>query len=113
VISYIRTGKWIVFAVSYLLILAEQDVGTAFQNLQGLSNKLSAQGVNQIVHTFTEDPRKFRSWIKQIENYVLLTSLQKDDAKMVAPVSDFIHRWIEQTDRDGWDELKAQLTIRF
>ena len=30
-----------------------------------------------------------------------------------APVSDFIHRWIEQNDRGGWDELKAQLTIRF
>lgn len=81
--------------------------------LEGLSNKLSAQGVNHIVHTFTGDPTKFRSWIKQIENYVLLTSLQKDNAKMVAPVSDFIHRWVEQTDRDRWDELKAQFTIRF
>lgn len=81
--------------------------------LEGLSNKLSAQGVNHIVHTFTGDPTKFRSWIKQIENYVLLTSLQKDNAKMVAPVSDFIHRWVEQTDRDCWDELKAQFTIRF
>jgi len=49
----------------------------------------------------------------------MLTSLQKDDAKMVAYqasdalVSDFIHRWIKQNDRGGWDELKGQLTIRF
>ena len=96
--------------------MAEQDVGAAFQNLayqlQGVSNKLGAQGVNQIVHTFTGDPTKFRSWIKQIEKYVLLTSLQKVDAKMIAYqagdalVSDFIHRWIEQNDRGGWDELK-------
>jgi len=103
--------------------MAEQDVGAAFQNLayqlQGVSNKLGAQGVNQIVSTFTGDPTKFRSWIKQIERYVLFTSLQKDDAKMVAyqasdaPVSDFIHRWLEQNDRGGWEELKGQLTIRF
>jgi len=40
--------------------MAEQDVGAAFQNLadqlQGVSNKLGAQGCNQIVNTFTGDP---------------------------------------------------------
>lgn len=43
--------------------MAEQDVGAAFQNLayqlQGVSNKLGAQGVNQIVSTFTGTPLNF------------------------------------------------------
>ena len=100
--------------------MAEQEVfqNLAFQ-LQRLSNKLGAQGINQIVPTFSGDSTKFRSWIKQIEKYVLLTNLQMNDAKLVAyqasdsPVSDFIHRWMTQNDTGTWEQLKRQLTIRF
>ncbi|VDI26577.1 Hypothetical predicted protein [Mytilus galloprovincialis] len=106
--------------------MAEQDIGQAFNNLafqlQGLSNKLGAQGVNQIIPKFAGDATKFRTWIKQIEKYIVLAGLGRNEAKMVAyqasdpPVSDFIHRWLEQNDGDetvGWNELKAQLVVRF
>ncbi|CAC5378378.1 unnamed protein product [Mytilus coruscus] len=102
--------------------MAEQDLGLAFNNLafqlQGLSNKLGAQGVNQIIPKFSGDATKFRTWIKHIEKYIVLAGLGRNEAKMVAyrssdpPVSDFIHRWLEQNDGDetvGWNELKAQL----
>ncbi|CAC5412555.1 unnamed protein product [Mytilus coruscus] len=106
--------------------MAEQDLGLAFNNLafqlQGLSNKLGAQGVNQIIPKFSGDASKFRTWIKQIEKYIVLAGLGRNEAKLVAyqasdpPVSDFIHRWLEQNDGDenmGWNELKAQLVVRF
>ena len=106
--------------------MAEQDLGLAFNNLayqlQGLPKKLSAQGVNQIVPKFSVDATKFRTWIKQIEKYILLANLGREEAKMVAyqasdpPVSDFIYRWLQQHEGDermGWAELKGQLTVRF
>jgi len=103
--------------------MAEQDLGLVFNNLafqlQGLSNKLSVQSINQVVPKFSGDTSKFRTWIKQIEKYVLLSSMGRDEAKMVAyqasdpPVSDFIHRWLEANEDLGWNELKAQLTARF
>ena len=106
--------------------MAEQDIGLAFNNiafqLQGLTTKLNTHGINQIVPNFSGDPTKFRTWIKQIEKYVLLADIGRDEAKKVAyqasdpPVSDFIHRWLEQNEgneRAGWNELKAQLTVRF
>ena len=103
--------------------MAEQDLGLVFNNLafqlQGLSNKLSAQIINQVVPKFSDDTSKFRTWIKQIEKYVLLSNMGRDKAKMVAyqasdpPVSDFIHRWLEANEDAGWNQLKEQLTARF
>ena len=45
--------------------------------------KLSAQGVNQIVSKFSVDASKLRTWIKQIERYILLTHLGREEATMV------------------------------
>lgn len=106
--------------------MAEQDLGLVFNNLafqlQGLSNKLSAQSINQVVPKFSGDTSKFRTWIKQIEKYVLLANMGREEAKLVAyqasdpPVSDFIHRWLESNEDNehaGWNQLKEQLTARF
>lgn len=46
------------------------------------------------------DAIKFRTWIKQMEKYIVLAGLGRYEAKMVAyqardpPVSDFIHKWL-------------------
>ncbi|CAC5415432.1 unnamed protein product [Mytilus coruscus] len=95
-----------------------QQFGVAFQNLshqlQGLSIKLGAQGVNQIIPTFSGDQAEFKNWMKSIEKYAMLTNLEQNDTKLVAyqsstsSVSDFIHRWLRP-----WLQLKEELSLRF
>ena len=65
------------------------------------------------------DPRKFREWVKQIEKYAFMAELQADKVKLVAyktsagPVSDFIERYITNNPNNTWNQLKAELTMRF
>ncbi|CAC5415648.1 unnamed protein product [Mytilus coruscus] len=65
-----------------------QQFGVAFQKifhqLQGLSIKLGAQGVNQIIPTFSGDQAEFKNWMKSIEKYAMLTNLEQNDTKLVA-----------------------------
>ena len=65
------------------------------------------------------DPRKFREWVEQIEKYAFMTELQADKIKLVAyktsagPISYFIERYITNNPNNTWNQLKAELTMRF
>ena len=108
--------------------MAEQEfnVGLVFQNLatqvQGLTQKLTANGVNSIVEGFDgSNSEKYSQWIRSIEKYAMITNLGPNDCKMicyqtsVGPVSDFIARWLRETDQvnNNWDNLKTQLNFRY
>lgn len=72
-----------------------------------------------IPHRYEGDPRKFREWIKQIEKYAFMTELDANKVKLIAyktstgPVSDFIERYITTNPNNSWNQLKAELTMRF
>ena len=62
-----------------------QNVGQSFTNqLAGLSNVISAQGVSQLVGSFDGEPTKFRDWSKSIEKNVLLAGGDDNQSKGLA-----------------------------
>ena len=103
--------------------MADQDASALFRHLAtqiaGLSTIVGAQGIAQIVHKFDGDPKHYKTWIKSIEKYALLTNLHDDRVKLVAyqssggSVSDFIQRYLSEHTDKSWADLKAELTSRF
>ena len=65
------------------------------------------------------DPKKFRTWIKEVKKYRVVLGANSDCTKTIAyqtaegPVSDFIQRYSQQNDNVPWDNLKRELTTRF
>ena len=97
-----------------------EDVGKDFSTqLANLSTIISAQGVSQIVGVFDGEPTKFRDWIKSIEKYVLLSSGDDTLTKRLAfqtsrgAVCDYIHTYITENPDNTWEQLKAELNVRF
>lgn len=104
------------------LNLAEFIAGIAGQvtgQLASLSSSLGAQGIANIVPTFEGDPKKFKTWIKNIEKYAVLTNLEPDRIKLIAyqassgTVSDYIQRYLNDHAQATWPDLKRELTRRF
>lgn len=103
--------------------MAEPNVGNVFDNLAtqmaGLSTVIGAQGVAQIITPFDGDPKKFKTWIKAIEKYAILTNLAEDRIKTIAfqssmgCVSDFIQRYMGDHPDRTWAEMKVELSARF
>ena len=104
--------------------MAEAEVAQVFQNLavemSNVSTALGAQGINQIITPYEGDPKKFKEWVKSIEKYAVLANLGNDDRiKRVAyqasrgPVSEFIRRYQDNNQQATWDQLKAELNVRF
>ena len=61
----------------------------------------------------------FREWIKQIEKHAFMTELDAAKVKLIAcktsagHVSDFIQCYITNNPNNTWNQLKAELTMRF
>lgn len=103
--------------------MADANVAHLFQNLavemSNVSTALGAQGINQLVTPYEGDPKKFKEWVKSIEKYAVLSNLGNDRIKRVAyqasrgPVSEFIRRYQDNNQNATWDQLKAELNVRF
>lgn len=88
--------------------------------VQGLTQKLSVNGVSQIVQPYDGSPDKFQEWVKSIQKYALLTNINERDKILVAlqtsqsGVADYITRWLSNNgENQTWEDLKTQLTYRF
>ena len=87
--------------------------------LTNVSNAVGTQGVGQVVAKFDGSAGEYKSWIKSIEKYALLTNLEHDRKKLIAyqtatgSVSDFIHRYLRDHADCSWDDLKTALGSRF
>ncbi|MCG8078458.1 MAG: hypothetical protein JAY75_19735, partial [Candidatus Thiodiazotropha taylori] len=94
---------------------ASQSLATQMTNL---TSAIGAHGITQYIEPFEGDSSKFKSWMKGIDKYALLTGLNDERKKFVAyqssrgGVSDFISREINDPARN-WDQLKQELTARF
>ena len=87
--------------------------------VMGVQQTMVAQGVGNLVPTFSGRPQEFTDWIKSLEKCVLLTGVDPATTKHVAfqmakgVVSNFIGRQIRNSLDELWAELKRQLTKRF
>ena len=103
--------------------MADQEIAQIFQQLSGqlanVSVAVGTQGIAQIVFPFDGDSKNFKTWIKSIEKFSLLTGLNDERKKLVAyqsshnTVSDFIQRYLKDNANSTWDQLKTELTARF
>ena len=78
-----------------------QNEGQHFTNqLAGLSNAISAQGVSKVVGSFDGEPTKYRDWIKSTEKYVFLVGRDDSQSKRFVyqmsrgAISDYIERYM-------------------
>lgn len=65
--------------------MADFDIQRVFENLAAqltnVSNVVGTQGVGQVVQKFDGNVKEFKSWIKSIDKYALLTNLNDDRKK--------------------------------
>ena len=95
----------------------------AFQDLRleltNVTHALTAQGISGIVSKFDGNPKHFREWIKSIDKYAVLVNADDERKKLIAyqtssaAVSGFIHRYMQANAGHTWDQMRAQLAIRF
>ena len=80
---------------------------------------MGAQGISQIVVPYEREPKIFKGWIKSIEKYAVLTSLDNDRMKRVAyqasrgPVGDFRRRFQDNHPNNTWKQLKTELANKY
>lgn len=95
----------------------------AFQDLRvelnNVTTALTAQGISGIVSKFDGNPKHFREWIKSIDKYAIIVNADDDRKKLIAyqtssaAVSGFIHRYMQANVGHTWDQMRAQLAVRF
>lgn len=93
------------------------------QEEQGLATAISLLnqqlGVSHSISRFDGDPNKFREWMKEIEKYAIISQASSDKIKKIAyqassgAVSDYIQRYLINNAEATWQQLKADLTMRF
>ena len=93
---------------------------------QGLQNQLRllglgthVQNTNSLVSNFEGNPKKFKTWLKEIEKYSILMGAADEQKRYIAfqsssgPVSDCILRFLGQDPQPDWPTLREQLRQRF
>ena len=98
-----------------------QDIAQMVGQMGAMTRALNAQGVAQMVRTFSGEAKDFRDWVKSIDKCHVLMGGDVETKMMIAyqtssgVVSDFIHRYLNTVavgDRT-WDNLYQQLSHRF
>ena len=98
-----------------------QDIAQMVGQMGAMTRALNAQGVTQMVRTFSGEAKDFRDWVKSIDKCHVLMGGDVETKMMIAyqtssgVVSDFIHRCLNTVavgDRP-WDNLYQQLSHRF
>jgi hypothetical protein len=75
--------------------------------------------VSKVVPPFNGEPSQFKIWIKDVEKYGVSTGITGEEIRLVAyqssrnSVSDFIGRYLKDKPEGTWEELKAELGLRF
>lgn len=98
--------------------LAHAFLGLGLE-LANVSQALNAQGISTSVPKFDGNPKQYREWIKSIEKYATLIGAADARKRLIAyqsssgAVSGFINRYIQANPNNTWDQLKAQLAVRF
>ncbi|XP_053387151.1 uncharacterized protein LOC128550971 [Mercenaria mercenaria] len=87
--------------------------------LKNVSTAIGTQSVQHMISKFDGKSEDFKSWVKSIEKYSILNDLNDERKKLICyqtatgPVSDFIHRFINENQDCTWAALKHALFTRF
>jgi len=89
------------------------------ERLSGIMVLLGTQNAQASIDKFSGDPRKFQSWIKSIDKYVMIVNGDADSKKTFAlqtaegAVSEFLIRYYTANADCTWDTVLTQLQTRF
>ena len=92
------------------------------QTMENLNVAISTQSMGNFVEKYDgSDPKEFKAWIRSVEKYALLNSL--DDRRKIhtafmsstRQLSEYLFRWTTDTapEEQTWERLKRDLTLRF
>lgn len=87
--------------------------------ISSLHSTLASQSAVHLINPFDGDPKKFKTWIKEVEKFCLLGGCDDDRRKRVAfqtckgTVSDFVQRYLISNAGSTFDQLKHELRLRF
>ena len=80
---------------------------------------MGTQSAQAAIEKFLGDPKKFQSWIKSIEKYILVVHGDTNSKKTFAlqssegPVSEFLVRYFQSNPDSTWQQTYEQLKSRF
>ena len=80
---------------------------------------MGAQNASAAVEKFSGDPKKFSSWVKSIEKYLMVVGGDKESMKTFAlqssegSVSDFLLRYYQEKTDCNWADIFGELKSRF
>ena len=86
------------------------------QQLVEIGRQLANQDAGSYIKTFSGAAKDYKDWIKGIEKHALLNNSEpKRSAFRTSggPVADFIHRSLVNNPNQTWQEMKAELAVRF
>lgn len=87
--------------------------------LKSVINTNETRDINNFVPRFNGDSKEFKAWLKSIEKYAKINDLNDESKKKICfqqttgPVSDFVHRFLDENLGCSWNVLKTALTSRF
>lgn len=94
-------------------------VNNIVRGLERVSNILGCQGVVQLIKPFDGNPKEYREWIRNIEKYRVMMSVNHEDCKILAhqsakgAVGAFLQRYLADNNGVTWVELKKEMSKRF
>eukprot|EP00745_Piridium_sociabile_P008698 TRINITY_DN158_c0_g1_i1.p2 TRINITY_DN158_c0_g1~~TRINITY_DN158_c0_g1_i1.p2 ORF type:complete len:318 (-),score=50.56 TRINITY_DN158_c0_g1_i1:5124-6077(-) len=89
------------------------------QKLDALKGALDTQAISQVVRKFEGDTKMFKEWAKEVEKFARLNEVARERVPLVAYqasgglVSDYIARYLDETQVPTWGELRELLAVRF
>ena len=99
--------------------MAETRAQAQVDRLTSIMLLMGTQSAQTAIEKFSGEPKKFLSWIKSIEKYLLVVNGDAENKKTFAlqsaegPVSEFLVRYYHSNPDCTWDQTFQQLKIRF
>ena len=89
------------------------------QIFRTLSDQLGNLGLSELVPVFDGESAKFKDWVKAINKCAVVNNLPDTRKKVIAyrfssgVVSEFIQRYLTDSQDATWDQMKDELSKRF
>ena len=103
------------------MAIPNEFMNSVHNTLSKLKNAMETQGAVSSITPFEGTPSKYNEWIKSIEKYAILASIDPENVKLIAyqtskgAVSDYIKRRLtsQAHANETWERLKTNLATRF
>ena len=102
-----------------LIDMADTWAKAQVDRLSSIMVLMGTQSAQTAIEKFSGEPKKFQSWVKSIEKYILVVNGDAESKKTFAlqsaegPVSEFLVRYYHSNPDCTWNQTYEQLKSRF